>query len=139
MKHNLPAPSALLRISFLLAFLSLVFLPQFTQAQTLNLLAYSQVSDETPSIEFQFKDLGNRELLSETDLEFYSDEEVTLEFRITIGPDGNVKYVKPGFCPSGLSEHRKSGITALYQSRFAPSGSAQDQQVTVQVLFRKMV
>lgn len=144
MTNQTPAPLATFRKSVFALFLfSLLLLPSLSQAQAsnaraINLLAYNELSEDLPTMEFTFEDLGDRKVIEENEFDFFSQEEIELRFELLIDPSGNVKYVKPLACPTELREHRKGGITALYQTRFNRVGGDDDQKVKVNVRFRKV-
>lgn len=90
----------------------------------------------TPQIaKAKFTDLGDREVVNMPELEFVAQEDIQLEFQVRVRPDGSVSYVRSPRCSPELNEYRKGGVYALYNSKFSPTETGQDQWIRVNYTF----
>lgn len=99
-----------------------------------NPVSYHNVQWSGHLAQFNFDDLGEREIIAKKKMTFYAPEKVEMKFRVKIRPDGSVSYVAPARCTRNLDEYRKGGTSALYGYRFSESDREGDQWVRVKMV-----
>ncbi len=99
-----------------------------------NPVSYRNVQWSGHLAQFNFDDLGEREILARKKMTFYAPEKVEMKFRVKIRPDGTVSYVAPARCNHNMDEYRKGGTSALYGYRFSKTDGEKDQWVRVKMV-----
>lgn len=83
----------------------------------------------------QFQNLFGRTLVSIPELDFVAAEDIVIDFDVRVRPDGTVDYVRSRRCNPEWNEYRKGGLFALYNAKFNPVASKDDQWIQVVYTF----
>ena len=68
--------------------------------------------------QFTIEGEAPREVVKRKRMTFYAKEQIEVQFRILVEPDGKVSYVCAPGCPAQYREYQKGGSSALYGYRF---------------------